>query len=406
MLGPKTDKFLEAQRQRMVALDMDESQPGDSPSYLDKATGKKVPAFNIVYENMINWLRSEQAEDALGRDLVRAEQSISEDTLATYAPTLTTYLLPIIRRLYHRIIARELVSIQPIPNPSAYVYYLNKTYTSTVAGTGVTAGDRTDTATTSSYASSGEQSTIYELQMRLRRLLIEVINYKLKADWTLEAEQDWRSQYKLSVEEEMISEVGDEIAREVDRLIIAALIAGAAYTVNWDPTAYRSGDTNISTHRHAYETELYNALCDAEAWIVQNKRGVTDSGVQWNLVMNGNNWARFKKMEHWNITTVEPNTDVGIGRRYEGVIGGRYKVYVSPEMSDCYILMTIKKDWKFAVGYYAPYIPMYVSPKYIISDDFTQFAKGAMSRFAYGVVPETYNGSTNNGIVLINLCVS
>jgi len=186
-----------------------------------------------------------------------------------------------------------------------------------------------------------------------------------------------------------------------------ALIAGAAHTVNWDPAGYRAGDTTISTHRHSYEEEIYGAVIDAQAWIMANKRGVVrDPGIQWNLTMNPTNWARFAKLENYNLTKLNVDTTTAIGRRYEGVINGLFKVYIYPELDDCYMLLTIKKNWKFAVGYYAPYIPLYMSPKYIINDDFTHFARGVMSRYAYGVLPETSTGTTNNGIVLINLCPS
>lgn len=387
---------LQEQKGRLVQFDRDENIKDEAPGFAVELNefGEAPRNLETLYENTISWIRG-----------MLAEVGISEDTLSTAAPLWTTFMLPLIRRFYHNIVARELVSVQPIPQPTAYVYYLNKTYTHTAAG--ITAGQRTDQQTPTAYAASGEQAAlIRELQMNLQRKLIECLNYKLKADWTLEAEQDWRSQHKLSVQDEMISEVADEIAREVDRLIINALIAGVAHTVNWNPAGYRTGDVNISLYRHAYEAEIYHSLLDAEAWILQNKRGSNDPAIQWNVVMNATNWARFKKLESWNIATIENNKESGIGRRYEGIINGKFHVYLSPEMSNCNILMTIKKDWKFATGYYCPYIPLYTSPKYIINDDFTQFARGAMSRFAYGVVPETYNGTTNNGLVLINLCVS
>ena len=315
-------------------------------------------------------------------------------------------MLPLIRRMFHGLVAQDLVSVQPMSGPSTYIYWLNKTYTHTTAE--VTAGQRIDQQTPRDYAASSEQATpIRELQMNLERKLVEAESDKLKCDYTLEAEQDWRSQYKLDIEGEMVPELGDEIARELDRKIMDALIAGAAFTINWNPAGYRSGDTAISLYRHAYEEEIYNAIIDAQVWIMNNKRGVLrDQGIQWNVIMSPSNWGRFAKLENFNLTKLNVQVNTDIGRRYVGTINSLFKVYIHPEMDDCYMLLTIKKDWKFAVGYYAPYVPLYVSERYITNDDFTRFSRGVLSRYAYGVLGESSTSSVNNGIVLINLCES
>jgi len=404
MLGQKLQRFLESQKERMIKLDEIEGfyDNPNSPKYLDEKTGKIVPAMRIVYENAVSWLSSKEAWASLSDDFLMLEQTLQEDTLTTMAPTFTTFMLPLIRRMFHGLVAMDLVSIQPMPGPTSFIYWLNKQYTNTTAE--VTALDRIDEKTPKEYASSSEQAApIRELQMSLERKLVTAQTDKLKTEWTLEAEQDWRSQYKLEIESEMVPELGDEIARELDRKIMDALIAGAAYTVNWNPLGYLADDKS-TFEKKAYEESIYGSIIDAQAWIMANKRGVLrDRGVQWNLIMSTSNWARFAKLEHYNLTKLNVEVNTEVGRRYEGIINGLFKVYIHPEMSDNYILLSIKKDWKFAVGYYAPYIPLYTSPRYIINDDFTQLSRGVMSRYAYGVVPETSTGSTNNGIVLINL---
>lgn len=412
MLTIKIQKFLEAQKVRMVKLDRDQGldQDPNSPKYYNEKTGRFVTGLEVLYDNCIGWLNGKEAFETLNKEFQMLEnQSINEDTLATAAPTWTTTALPLIRRLYNNVIARELVSLQPLSQPSAYIFYLNKLYTNTHASDGITGGTtRLDQGTATTYANSSEQGTIREIQMSLQRLLVEVSTDKLKADFTLEAEQDWQSQYKINVESEMSSEMGDEIIRELDRRIFNALVAGAGYTVNWDPTAYRSGDTAISLYRHAYESEIYNALIDAQAWIMANAKGILSAGnsVDWNVVMSPANWARFAKLEHWNLTDLAVSTQTQIGRRYVGQINNLFKVYVTNEVSDCTVLLTAKASWLLSPGYYAPYT-LYVSPRYIIDDDFTQFSKGIMSRQAYGIIPSSGPlGSTSNLIVKINLCVS
>jgi len=411
MLGIKLERFLRAQKTRMIELDKAEGYDLDknSPKYLDERTGKVISGMEILYENALQWLRGKDAQCSLSDEFTMLENTIQEDTLSSpNAPTFTTSMLPLVRRMFHGLVAQDLVSIQPMSGPTSYIYWLNKTYTHTDVPSGITAGQRIDQQTPRTYVRGAETTVpIRELQMNLERKLVEAETDKLRTDWSLEAEQDWRSQYGLDIEAEMVPELGDEIARELDRKIMDALIAGAGFTVNWNPSGYRSGDLNISLYRHAYEEEIYNAIIDAQVWIMNNKRGVLhDQGIQWNVVMSPATWGRFAKLENFNLTKLNVQVNTDIGRRYVGTINSLFRVYVHPEISDCYMLLTIKRDWKFAVGYFAPYIALYSSPRYIINEDFTHFARGVLSRYAYGVIGETSTGTTNNGIVLINLCES
>ena len=207
----------------------------------------------------------------------------------------------------------------------------------------------------------------------------------------------------------MTSEMGDEIIREIDRRLFARLVAGAAYTVNWNPSGYRTGDTAISLYRHAYETEVYNALIDGQAWIMSNAKGILKAAgsVDWNVVMSPTNWARFAKLEKWNLSDLAVSTQTEIGRRYVGIINNLFKVYITNEIDDDTILMTAKSGWLLSPGYFSPYIPVYISPKYIVGSDFSAFSKGLMSRNASGIIPSSGPlGSTSNLIVKINLSTS
>lgn len=300
MLTQKIQNFLEAQKVRMVKLDRDAGIDRDpnSPRFYNEKTGRFVTGLEVLYDNCIGWLNGKEAFETLHKEFQMLEnQSINEDTLVTAAPTWTTTALPLIRRLYNNIVARELVSLQPISQPSSYIFYLNKIYTDSHSADSITGGTtRTDQGSATTYANSGEQSTIRELQMSLERMLVEVQTDKLKVDFTLESQQDWQAQYKIDVEAEMSTEMADEIIRELDRRIFNTLVAGAGATINWDPSGYRSGDLLISTHMHSYETEIYGSLIDAQAWIMSNVKGILSAGadVEWNVVMSPTNWARSK----------------------------------------------------------------------------------------------------------------
>jgi hypothetical protein len=406
MLSPRIEKFLQAQKERMIQLDESEGvhQDENSPKYYDEQSKKVLDGRTVIYENIINWLRSRDGYSALWEEFHHLEQTLSEDTLSTAAPSWVTKMLPLVRRSYNKLFSQDLISIQPISQPATYIYYLNKRYTNTTAE--VTALDRMDEQKPQDYAASSETGLIREIQMDLERKLVETVTTKLKADYTLEAMQDWRSQYKLEVEAEMVTELGDEIARELDRRILYTLIAGAGNVINWNPEPTLAGDKTSTLNRRAYSATIFDSLVDARAWIMDKVPGADDPGVQWWAVMGSLTWARFAKLENYNMSPLVVDTKAAIGHRFEGTINNIFKCYVSGEMPKDYILVGMKKDWKTAPGFFSPYIPLYVSPRIVRNDDFSQFARGVLSRYAYGIIPSEKDGTTTNKLVLISLAQS
>jgi len=408
----KIQLFLAKQKQRLLEMDgasektewLTEKELSGRHFVAKQKSGAPKGMMNILYDNTINWIMDES------RGVLRLEfmdlgapGAISEDTLSTAFSTFTTSLLPAVRRVFSNLIAMELVSVQPLSGPSGYIYWLDHTYTST-ADT-VTAGDRLDEEVPTAYADGSEQGTIREINFQLKSKLISTISQKLKADWTIEGEQDLRSQWKLDLESEIMPEVSNELIRETDRKIIAALVAGAANNVNWNYNGFLAGDTTLGTWgQKAYKETLYEAIIDANAYIFKKKFTNAD----W-LLMDVDTYSRVQKLSQFTIDPLAINQQVAMGRIYVGTISNMFKVYVDPWFTANKILMGIKgADWKRAVAYYSPYIPLFMSDKYIISDDFTQFSRGAMSRYAYGVLPETYDQSPvkNNGLATVTLTAS
>jgi hypothetical protein len=126
------------------------------------------------------------------------------------------------------------------------------------------------------------------------------------------------------------------------------------------------------------------------------------------ILMNADTFARIAKLEKFAADpTITPDQTAQIGWRYEGVLGGKYKVYVDPWFTDNKMLMGFRgADWKYACGYYAPYIPIFLSEEYIVGDDFTQRARGGMTRSKTGVIPESATDATNLGLGTVTITQS
>lgn len=404
--------LLERQKQDMVMLDEDSGENkrerlGKDWSGKD-AKGNKIGLREQLYNNTIEWIGSElHPGGVLEKDFYILSQpgTLKEDTMSTDVTTFTTSLLPGIRRMFYSLYAMDLVSVQPLTGPTGYIWYLQKLFSDAYAPEGIVAETtELQDARTQNYATSSEKGTIRKIQIALKKQLIETGIRKLGIEWTMESQQDFKSQWKVDVQSELTPEMVDEMAREIDHRIIASLRGGIAHTVNFDPTAYPNYDRS-TIERDAYRKGIYKAIVDARAWILQNKPGVDRGGVDYWLVMNGYTYAMIEKLEQFVASTPIGDQAAQIGQyRYAGVLANLYKVYIDPGFPNDEILMGIKGDWKMSVGYYAPYIPLFISEKYIINDDFTQFMQGCMTRDKVGVVPEKYTQqTTNNGLVKIDL---
>jgi hypothetical protein len=408
LLNENIKRFLVAQKAEMKRLDEAEGlsareERGFDFSLVDKETGVRKGGREILYDNTINWLLSEQNGILFKESLALGQKGVlNESTLSTAISTFTTSLLPAVRRIYSRLLAMELISVQPLAGPSGYIYYLDHLYGTT--GGGATAGQRLDEYSNSGYADSTEAGTIREINFQLKSKLVETEIKKLKAVWTLESSQDLSSQWKLDLWSELQPQLIDEIIREIDAKILAALLAGAgAGNTNWNANGYL-GDDKSTIERRAYRETLYEAI-EESAGKVFKKKFVRPN---W-LVMDGDTFTRLTKLERWSADpSTTPDQQSMIGWRYEGTLAGKYKVYVDPWFTANKILMGFRgADWKYAVGFYSPYVPVFLSEEYIVNDDFSQRARGAMSRYAYGIIPEAHTGSTvNNGLATVTITSS
>jgi len=413
----KISKFLVKQKRMMMEFDeaggqrdrersgFDFQAEANLPGHADLMNfygGRKIGMREMLYDNTINYILAEGLRGPLKDEWMMLNQPgvINETTLTTAIATFTTSLLPAVRRIYSRLVAMDLVSVQPLGGPTGYIYWLDHTFANTLGG--ATAGQRLDQYRYNSYAAKTEQSTIRAVNFALTSKVVTAISKALKATWTIESEQDLRSQWKLNLESELMEQVTEEIIREWDGLIIAALEAGVgAGNINWNTTGYLAGDTT-TTNRRDYNETLFDAIVDADT-LIYNAKYIHSN---W-LLMDGTTFARLSKLNHFVIDPTINNQETVIQRRYEGTLANKWKVYVDPWFTANKILMGLRGDnWKYAVGYFSPYIPLFTSEKYIIEDDFTQFARGSMSRAAYGVLPETSVGTTNNGLATISIVTS
>lgn len=273
--------------------------------------------------------------------------------------------------------------IQPIVESSlvAYVDSVEVTVSTVDPATGaftLASAPAGGTVVTADYNISHEGNDLGgEIEFDVTSTSIEAQQKRLKAKWTLEAQQDLRAYHGVDAEVELTALLGSEITREIDGMIIDKLYNGAGSNVNWD-SAYPGTTSGYS--KKEYEETLFEAIIDANNEIYK-KRLVN---ANW-AVVDPDTSARFEKASGFRYSGDATGGQIQKGVNMVGTLNNKYRVYVDPEAPQNKVLLGYKGSSFFETGFvYAPYIPIYVTPT-IMDTDFKP-RKGVMSRFATHLV--------------------
>lgn len=309
---------------------------------------------------------------------------LNEDTNDTsLVQSFTTFRFPLVRRVFPRLIAQDLFSVQPMTQPTGKVFFFQTEYSGAV---------RRDLSANfdKEYATTGESpDTVAELNMRIADQDVSATGKKLKYQVTAENEQDLMAYHGMSAQDEMMAALSDELVREIDRTLIDDCIANVpgGNQLTWSATAPTGGPWNVLEPSKYYAT-LFHKLVDANDKIFA-KRYVN---AQW-IVCGLNAAAIMEKTGELRTTgTADPsNWQVVQGVHLFGVLQNRWIVYKDPWLNVDTILMGYRGPTFMHAGYiYAPYIPVYTTPPLTDPKTF-KTSRGMMSRFAkVMVVPEQY----------------
>lgn len=323
--------------------------------------------------------------------------SLFEDvvTTANY-PAFTTFAFPLIRRVFPRLIANELVSVQPMSQPTGKVFYFDIEYSATGSPPTNDRVDLLDTFNGDYTAGVDEAEVVPELDLRISSADVSAESRKLKAKWSMESEQDLFAYFGLNAENELMSAVSDEIAREIDREIITDLynFAGAGNT-NWS----KSGGSNApytNLDPKVWQKTLYDAIVDSNS-IIYKKRY---RNANW-IVVSADVATRLEKLDEFRLfPSADPVGTIVQGPNLFGTLAGRFTVYKDPwsagtldsgHLMNDTILLGFKGTTALDTGYiWAPYIPLLTTPPFTDPNVMTT-VRGMMTRFAKkGVIPECY----------------
>jgi len=183
---------------------------------------------------------------------------------------------------------------------------------------------------------------------------------QISANWTINMEQDMRALFDISIQAEIVNILGQQVALDIDREIISALITAntrlndSTHTRTFNrtpPTTYTWGTKywheNIIVPLNELSGQIY-----------------TDTNIEAGntIAVNPLDAAILEDLQTFNYTGTS-SVDGDLGYRSATVAGGKWKVLTSSVVTQGTMLMVYKPVEELkAVYFYSPYVPAVLHP--------------------------------------------
>jgi len=183
---------------------------------------------------------------------------------------------------------------------------------------------------------------------------------QISANWTINMEQDMRALFDISIQAEIVNILGQQVALDIDREIISALITAntrlndATHTRTFTrtpPAGYTWGTKywheNIIVPLNELSGQIY-----------------TDTNIEAGntILCNPLDAAILEDLQTFNYTGTS-SVDGDLGYRSATVAGGKWKVLTSSVVNQGTMLMVYKPVEELkAIYFYSPYVPAVLHP--------------------------------------------
>lgn len=248
------------------------------------------------------------------------------------------------------------------------------------------------------YDSLELETEIGEVSFKLSSVTVDVEESKLRATWSPEMSQDVAAFHNIDAEAELTSLLSEEIAGEIDRLILRDLRHVGPWQRRWDVNGWRrmAGFSTNYTQKD-WNQELITCVNQVSAQI---HKAALHGGASW-LVVSAEISALLDNLEYFHVSDASPESDqYNMGIERVGSLSGRYQVYRDPYSPAWSMIIGHRGKSLLDTGYiYAPYIPMQLTPTVTNPDNFAP-VKGIMTRYAKKCVnSKFYGGVRVDGLV-------
>jgi len=198
------------------------------------------------------------------------------------------------------------------------------------------------------------------VQLSVDKVRLYAKDRQISANWTINMEQDMRALFDLSMQAEIVNILGQQIAFDIDREIINALITANTNlnAASHTGTFARTAPVTYTWGNKYWHENIIPVLNQLSAQIYTDTN--MDAGNT--ILANPLDVAILEDIQTFNYTGTS-SADGDLGYRSATVAGGKWKVLTSSVVPQGTMLTVYKpmEDLK-AVYVYAPYVPAVLHP--------------------------------------------
>ncbi len=364
-----------------------------------------------------------EAANVGGTGIAMGGAGASTGTVAGYDPVL----ISLVRRAMPQLMAYDVLGVQPLTQPTGLIFAMKSRY-STQNGTealfnkpntafsGAAAGESGDAgyvAGGGSLTATAEAKTPADMAFSIEKTVVTAKSRMLRAEYSLELQQDLKSVHGLDAEAELSTILSHEILSEINREIIDTLNTSAVVGCQTGTTTAGTYDLDTDSNGR-WSVEKFKGMMfqiEREANVIaqQTRRGkgnflIVTSDVASALAMAG--VLDYAPAISANLNVDEASTT------FAGVLNGKMKVYVDPYGGGATNYSITGATQKITVGYkgassfdagmfYCPYTALQM----VRAVDPATFQPKLGFKTRYGVVANPFaakDGVQANGLVAGN----
>lgn len=198
------------------------------------------------------------------------------------------------------------------------------------------------------------------MQLNVDKVRLYAKDRQISANWTINMEQDMRALFDLSMQAEVVNILGQQIALDIDREIINALITGndRLNAASHKGSFSRTPDADYNWGQKYWHENIIPVLNQLSGQIYNDTH--IDSGNT--ILANPLDASILEDLQGFNYTGTS-STDGDLGYRSATVAGGKWKILTSAIVPEGKMVMTYKPIEELrSVFLYCPYVPAILHP--------------------------------------------
>jgi len=198
------------------------------------------------------------------------------------------------------------------------------------------------------------------VNLSVEKIRLYARDRQISANWTINMEQDMRALFDISMQAEIVNILGQQVALDIDREIISALITAntrlndASHQGSFPRTPPPSYTWGLK-YWHENIIPVLNELSGTIYTDTNIEAGNT-------IAANPLDVAILEDLQTFNYTGTS-SVDGDLGYRSATVAGGKWKILTSSVVTQGQMLMVYKPVEELkAVYFYSPYVPAVLHP--------------------------------------------